>query len=60
MISQEIKSNSMALKGLLPQVPPEQAEMIRIIRRNLAEVADMAEELERNLVVPTPEPKEAA
>lgn len=54
MISQEIKSNSMALKGLLPQVPPEQAEMIRIIRRNLAEVADMAEELERNLVVPSP------
>lgn len=51
MISQEIRSNSLALKGILPQIAPEQAEVVRLIRRNLDAVADYAEELERSEVL---------
>lgn len=52
MISQEIRSNSLALKGILPQIAPEQAEVVRLIRRNLDAVADYAEELEHSEVLP--------
>lgn len=61
MISQEIRSNSLALKGILPQIAPEQAEVVRLIRRNLDAVADYAEELERSEVLPSaPAAKEVA
>lgn len=51
MISQEIRANCLALKGILPQIAPEQAEIVRLIRRNLDAVADYAEELERSEVL---------
>ena len=61
MISQEIRSNSLALQGILGQIAPEQAEIVRLIRRNLDAVADYAEELERSKVLATaPAAKEVA
>ena len=61
MISQEIRSNSLALKGILPQLAPDQAEVVRLIRRNLDAVADYAEELERSEVLAAaPAAKEVA
>lgn len=53
MISQEIASNNAALKGILPQVSPEVAAMIRLVRRNLMEVADQVAEMEQSWIVPT-------
>lgn len=60
MISQEIRSNSLALQGILGQIAPEQAEIVRLIRRNLDAVADYAEELERSEVLAAPAAKEVA
>lgn len=51
MISQEIRSNSLALQGILGQLAPEQAEIVRLIRRNLDAVADYAEKLEHSEVL---------
>lgn len=59
MISQEIESNNAALKGILPQVSPEAAAMIRLIRRNLMEVADQVAEMEQNWPTPKLEGREA-
>lgn len=60
MISQEIASNNAALKGLLSQVSPEAAAMIRLIRRNLIEVADQVAEMEQHWIVPSPGNEEGA
>lgn len=55
MISQEIRTNAVALGALIPQVGEEQAAMLRIIKTNLVAAADHAEELEQNLIAPKPE-----
>ena len=61
MINQEIRANCLALKGILPQIAQEQAEIVRLIRRNLDAVADYVEELERSEVLAAaPAAKEVA
>jgi hypothetical protein len=60
MLSQEIKTNAMALGALLHEVTEDQAAVIRIVRKNLTAVADLAEELEGRLYVPMDEMKPAA
>jgi hypothetical protein len=60
MVSQEIRTNAIALGALMHQVDPEQAAVLRLIKSNLIAAADTAEELERSLVVPKPEPEQKA
>ena len=55
MVSQEIRTNAIALGALMHQVDPEQAAVLRLVKTNLIAAADHAEELERGLVVPKPE-----
>lgn len=57
MVSQEIRTNAIALGALMHQVDPEQAAVLRLVKTNLIAAADHAEELERSLVVPKPEVK---
>lgn len=52
MLSQEIKTNAMALGALLHEVTEDQAAVLRIIRKNLTAAADLAEELEGKLYAP--------
>lgn len=52
MVSQEIRTNAMALGALFHEVSDEQAAMLRLIRTNLVAAADAAEELEQTLTVP--------
>lgn len=54
MVSQEIRTNAIALGALMHQVDPEQAAVLRLVKTNLIAAADTAEELERSLVVPKP------
>lgn len=46
MVSQEIRSCSIALGTLMHQVKPDQAAVLRLVRQNLAVAADEAEEME--------------
>lgn len=46
MISKEIRSCTIALSTLLHHVNDEQAELIRIIKRNLDSAAEQAQEME--------------
>lgn len=55
MISQEIRTNAVALGTLMHQVGEEQAAMLRLIKTNLVAAADHAEELEQSLIAPTPD-----
>ena len=55
MVSQEIRTNAIALGALMHQVDPEQAAVLRLVKTNLIATADHAEELERSLVAPKPE-----
>lgn len=55
MVSQEIRTNAIALGALMHQVDPEQAAVLRLVKTNLIAAADHAEELERSLVAPKPE-----
>jgi hypothetical protein len=52
MVSQEIRTNAIALGALMHQVTEEQAAVLRIVKTNLVAAADHAEELERTLVAP--------
>jgi hypothetical protein len=52
MVSQEIRTNAIALGALMHQVTEEQAAVLRIVKTNLVAAADHAEELERSLVAP--------
>jgi len=52
MVSQEIRTNAIALGALMHQVDPEQAAVLRLVKTNLIAAADHAEELEQSLVVP--------
>lgn len=55
MVSNEIRTNAIALGALMHQVDPEQAAVLRLVKTNLIAAADHAEELERSLVAPKPE-----
>jgi hypothetical protein len=52
MLGKKIKTNALALGALLHEVTEDQAAVIRIVRTNLMELADLAEELEGKLYVP--------
>ncbi len=52
MVSTEIKKASLALKTLISQVAPEQAEVIRLVRRVLTDCADQTAEMESSWPVP--------
>jgi len=52
MVSQEIRTNAIALGALLHQVGEEQAAVLRLVKSNLVATADHAEELERGLLAP--------
>lgn len=55
MISQEIRTNTMALGAIMHELNEDQAAVIRIIRQNLMAVADLAGELEGKLYAPISE-----
>ncbi len=53
MVSQEIRSCSIALGTLMHGISDDQAAVIRLVRKNLAAAADEAEEMEGAFEVPT-------
>lgn len=53
MLQNEVLSINAALGKLLPRVSTEDAETIRLCRRNLTQLAEQARELETRLI-PTP------
>ena len=55
MVSQEIRTNAIALGALMHQVTEDVAAVLRLIKTNLVAAADHAEELERGLVAPVQE-----